>query len=83
MQVRDLRRLLELYQRWHPRVFNACDYNQFEATLEKMSGTHPLKVRDPGRVPPRNPAKDVPHTSGRRAAHTPAAGRHAYKHPAL
>jgi hypothetical protein len=43
--VRDLRRLLELYQRWQPRVFNHCSYNQFEQTLEKMSGTHALKVR--------------------------------------
>lgn len=44
VQVRDLRRLLELYQRWHPRLFNHCDYNQFESTLEKMSGTNALKV---------------------------------------
>jgi hypothetical protein len=44
-QVRDLRRLLELYQRWQPRVFNHCSYNQFEQTLEKMSGTYALKVR--------------------------------------
>lgn len=43
-QVRDLRRLLELYQRWHPRLFNYCDYNQFESSLEKMSGTNALKV---------------------------------------
>jgi hypothetical protein len=42
--VRDLRRLLELYQRWHPRIFNACDYNKFEAALERMSGTNALKV---------------------------------------
>jgi hypothetical protein len=46
-QVRDLRRLLELYQRWQPRVFNHCSYNQFEQTLEKMSGTHALKVWQP------------------------------------
>uniref|UniRef100_A0A383WQ18 Chromosome segregation in meiosis protein 3 domain-containing protein n=1 Tax=Tetradesmus obliquus TaxID=3088 RepID=A0A383WQ18_TETOB len=44
-EVRDLRRLLELYQRWQPRVFNHCSYNQFEQTLEKMSGAHALKVR--------------------------------------
>lgn len=44
VQVRDLRRLLELYQRWHPRLFNHCDYNQFETTLEKMSGTNAIKV---------------------------------------
>jgi hypothetical protein len=45
LQVRDLRRLLELYQRWHPRLFNHCDYNQFETAVEKMSGTNPVKVR--------------------------------------
>jgi len=44
MQVRDLRRLLELYQRWQPRLFNYYDYNQFEGALEKMSGTNALKV---------------------------------------
>lgn len=44
LQVRDLRRLLELYQRWHPRVFPHGTYNQFEQSLEKMSGTHALKV---------------------------------------
>jgi hypothetical protein len=43
--VRDLRRLLELYQRWQPRVFNHGSYNQFEQALEKMSGTHVVKAR--------------------------------------
>jgi hypothetical protein len=51
-QVRDLRRLLELYQRWQPRVFNHCSYNHFEQTLEKMSGTHALKVRSSSGVQP-------------------------------
>lgn len=42
--MRDLRRLLELYQRWQVRLFNHHDFNKFEAALEKMSGTNALKV---------------------------------------
>lgn len=44
--MRDLRRLLELYQRWQPRLFNHCDYNTFENNLEKMSGSKALNVGD-------------------------------------
>eukprot|EP00775_Hariotina_reticulata_P005118 gene5118-5358_t len=44
-EVRDLRRLLELYQRWQPRVFNHGSYNQFEQAVEKMSGTHAVKLK--------------------------------------
>lgn len=51
LQVRDLRRLLELYQRWQPRVFPHCTYNQFETALEKMSGTNALKVGRQQSVP--------------------------------
>ena len=43
-KVRDLRRLLEMYQRWQTRLFNAYDFNKFEAALEKLSGTNALKV---------------------------------------
>jgi hypothetical protein len=64
VQVRDLRRLLELYQRWHPRLFNHCDYNQFETTLEKMSGSNAIKVS-------RHPAAGAAARTAEQAASAP------------
>jgi hypothetical protein len=44
-QVRDLRRLIELYQRWQQRVFPSIPFDEFIGKLEKMSGTMVLRVR--------------------------------------
>ncbi len=44
-QVRDLRRLIELYSRWQERVFPYCSYDDFIAKLEKLSSSMLLRVR--------------------------------------
>lgn len=43
-QVRDLRRLIELYQRWQHRVFPHGSFDAFQATLERLSGKGELRV---------------------------------------
>jgi hypothetical protein len=35
-QVRDLRRLLEMYQRWQRRLFPHCSFQDFQEKLEKL-----------------------------------------------
>jgi hypothetical protein len=45
IKVRDLRRLIELYQRWQHRVFPHGTFDAFQATLEKLSGKGEMRVR--------------------------------------
>ncbi len=44
-QAGDLRRLLDMYERWHRAVAPALPYDTFLEDLEKMGQTHALKVR--------------------------------------
>ncbi len=43
--MRDLRRLLELYQRWQMRIFPYCGFDEFVEKLEKLSSSAHLRVR--------------------------------------
>jgi hypothetical protein len=43
--VNDLRRLLEMYQRWQQRIFPHCPFDDFIQKLEKLSSCHMIKVR--------------------------------------
>jgi hypothetical protein len=43
-QVRDLRRLIEFYQRWQHRVFPHGTFDAFQNTLEKLSSKGEMRV---------------------------------------
>jgi len=43
-EARDLRRLLELYERWQRRIFPYCDFAGFVDRLERLSGTMVMRV---------------------------------------
>lgn len=45
LQVADLRRLLELYQRWQMRFYPHCDFDTFVTKLEKSGRSRAIKVR--------------------------------------
>lgn len=44
-EVGDLKRLLEMYQRWQNRIFPHGGFDQFIEGLEKLSSNSQLKVR--------------------------------------
>ncbi len=45
MQAGDVRRLLDMYERWHRQVAPAVQYDAFIEDLEKMGQTYLLKAR--------------------------------------
>lgn len=45
-QVSDLRRLLELYERWQKRFYPYCDFDTFVTKLEKAGRSRAIKVSD-------------------------------------
>lgn len=47
LQVADLRRLLELYQRWQRRFFPSTDFDTFVLKLEALGRSNQVKVRRP------------------------------------
>lgn len=50
--MRDLRRLIEMYQRWQLRVFPGITFDEYIAKLEAMSSSMVLRVRRGGCVGP-------------------------------
>lgn len=57
--MRDLRRLLELYQRWQRRLIGGLEFNAFEAAAERLSGTNALKARSGARTRARRPQQGL------------------------